>query len=359
MMHIYVHIPFCDSICYYCDFKRGLYEKAVLKLWLKQIEKEVNALDLRSISTLYFGGGTPSCLPLDLFSQLASLFTPYLCKDYEWTVECNPNNINEALINTYLQAGVNRISLGVQSFDDTFLQAIGRKHSSQDVFNSIQRFREAGLNNLSVDLIYGLPNQTLADVKNEIRTFLSLNVPHLSIYALQIEPGSIFGKKGLKPCEEGLDANMYECIRQMMTEHGYEHYEISSYARNGMYSRHNRCYWDDSDFIGIGWGASGKEGSRRYDHVDTLSNYLQDERRVYVEDCDAPFESIMMSLRTCFGLDCQKWERKYHQDFKKVYDKQLQTYVPEYLYWKDHHLICTEKGLEILNTILVDFLPDD
>lgn len=358
-MHIYVHIPFCDSICYYCDFKRRLYKGDLLERWFQQIEKEVDALDLRSISTLYFGGGTPSCLPLDLFDRLASLFTPYLCDDYEWTVECNPNNINEALVRSYVQAGVNRISLGVQSFDDTFLQAIGRTHSSQDVFDSIQQFQKAGLDNLSVDLIYGLPKQTLEDVKNEIRTFLSLNLPHLSIYALQIEPGSVFGKTGMQPCEESLDASMYECIRQMMTDHGYEHYEISSYARDGMYSRHNRCYWDDSDFIGIGWGASGKEGNRRYDHVDTLSAYLQDERRVYDEQSDAAFEAIMMSLRTSFGLDGDQWENKYHQNFKKVYEKQLETYVPEYLYWKDHHLICTEKGMEILNTILVDFLPDD
>ncbi len=359
MSSVYVHIPFCLSICFYCDFCRILYREEVKQAWLDRIAEEIQDKDLGSIDTLYFGGGTPSALCEKDFERLANCFIPYLSDNYEWTVECNPDSVTETKVKLYQSLGVNRISLGVQSFQDSMLQAIGRKHTVKDVYHSVSLFRQNGIDNISIDLIFGLPKQTMEDVQKDLDCFFSMNLDHLSIYSLQIEENSVFGKKGIESCDEDLEPDMYEYIRKECLQHGYEHYEISSYARNGKYSRHNLSYWNDSDFIGIGCGASGKEHGIRYSNTDSLKSYLENGASpVYEKETleERSFNAIMMALRTSFGLHLDSWNQRYGKNFEKQYGSILLKWMPDCLIIEDGYLKTTDSGMEILNTILIDFM---
>ncbi len=355
-MHCYVHIPFCDTICYYCDFCRVvLHEK---EEYIQALEREVQSLSFSKLDTLYFGGGTPSSLSIEQLTKISNLFIDKLNENYEWTVECNPDSLTIDKMECLKTMGVNRISLGVQTFHDDLLKSIGRHHLSKDVYEVIQNLRSVGIENISIDLIYGLPNQTIKDVESDLNQFLALNLPHLSIYSLQIEENSVFGKKGIHACSEDLEADMYEFICSFLKKHGYQHYEISSFCKDKKYSRHNVCYWNDSDFIGIGCGASGRELGMRYDHTQNVKAYIQNPlTRKYIKSSkeDREFEAIMMSLRTCFGLNILEFNQKYHVDFIKKYADAIQK-NKKYLNLVDNYLMVNEKGMEVLNSILIDFL---
>jgi len=359
--HIYVHIPFCDSICFYCDFFRSVSNETIKKQWLSQITKEIQAKSFSKISTLYFGGGTPSCLSVEAFEQLATLFAPYLAQDYEWTIEVNPDSVTKEKLQIYKKWGVNRISMGVQTFHDVLLKKIGRKHTSSQVYQAIDLCHEVGINNVSLDLIYALPGETLADLKADLDAFLNCKVDHISIYSLQIEANSVFGKQHLQPCDSDLEADMYECIEKTLTAAGYTHYEISSYAKNNRFSKHNCSYWDDSDFMGIGCGASGREKGICYDIDANLQAYCQNGPKLHWVPTNAreqAFEAIMMALRTCFGLDIKAWNKKYQRNFLADYAPVLEKYTNELVY-KENRVFCTPHGFEILNSILVDFLDEN
>ncbi len=351
MSSCYVHFPFCDHICFYCDFYRMVTNDQQKQNWLNSILKELKTIP-STFDTLYFGGGTPSSLDTSMIEEISKHFHDIS----EWTIECNPDSLDEDKLTSYASMGINRVSLGVQSFQDKLLKNIGRKHSSIEAIDSIQSIHHAGITNISIDLIYALPNQTMYDLKKDIEVFLSLDIPHLSIYSLQIEENSIFGKQNIKPIDEDLEADMYEYICATMKEHGYEHYEISSFCKPGFYSKHNLTYWNDSDFIGIGCGASGREAGRRYDKTKNLEEYINDPQRKYwIESDDQAFEAIMMCLRTQFGLDIKQWNSKYNKDFLKQYRSVLSKYA-SYIEINDVSCIVNEKGRMILNEILVDFL---
>ena len=357
MKAVYVHIPFCDSICAYCDFCRIVTNEDTKMKWMAQIIKEIKQKDIHKVDTLYFGGGTPSCLPCDQFEKIASLFD---IKE-EFTVECNPESLTLEKIRLYKELKVNRISLGVQTFNDHLLKIIGRKHRKEDVFKVIKLLKENAITNISIDLMYALPEQSLEDLKQDLELFLDLDIKHLSIYSLQIEKNSIFGKQDLKPIDEDIEANMYELICQTMANAGYQNYEISSFCKPGYHSRHNLAYWQDKDFIGIGCGASGKENGVRYDNTRSLKTYIEHGACPYYYHetlQEKAFNAIMMALRTSFGLDINKWNSLYHEDFLKKYQVVLNKYSQE-LVLKDDRLYPSMHAMEILNTILVDFLMID
>ena len=357
-MHVYVHIPFCNSICFYCDFCRCVSNQK--EEYIQALEREVSSLSFSKIDTLYFGGGTPSSLSNEQLLCIGKMFQPYLNTDYEWTIECNPDSLSVDKIKGLKKLGVNRISLGVQTFNDALLKSIGRKHTVEDVNSCIHALKENGFSNISVDLIYGLPNQSLEDVKKDVQCFLSLDLPHLSIYSLQIEENSVFGQKRIEACDSDLEADMYEEICSLLNQNGYVHYEISSFCKEGMVSRHNLSYWSDQDFVGIGCGASGKENNVRYDHTRNIKEYISNPfYRDYVEtsDSDKEFEAIMMSFRSIFGLDVVSFNKKYNVDFYKKYQNSIEK-NKGYLNLDGKRVSVNEKGMELLNSILLDFMLD-
>ncbi len=356
MTSCYVHIPFCHSICFYCDFCRYVATETQKEEWLHAIVQEANTIN-DSLHTLYFGGGTPSSLSIAQFQKLSQCFIHRLEQNYEWTIECNPESLTLKKARAYAEAGVNRVSLGVQSFQDTILKKIGRNHTSSDVYTSIQRLKDVGICNISIDLIFGIPGQTMEDLRNDLEQFLNLDIPHISIYSLQIEENSIFGKQGLQPIDEDIEADMYDFICDTLHDAGFEHYEISSFCRKGYASKHNQSYWNDSDYIGIGCGSSGREYGKRYDHVSVLSEYIKHPlQKEWIKETtdDRAFEAIMMSLRTSFGLDIKAWNMKYNKDFMTLYQDVLNKY-DSYFEWNQETCRVNELGMKILNTILVDF----
>ncbi len=199
----YVHVPFCHGICSYCAFYRRVSQDRTG--WLDLVCDEIRKVEIRELDTLYFGGGTPSILTEDEFDRIRSLFPKQI---HEFTMECNPEDITPEKAAFWKSRSVNRISMGVQTFDDRLLKSIGRRHSAQKAREAVEILRRAGFENLSIDLIFGLPGQTLQDVERDVMEFLQMDLPHLSIYSLQIEPDSVFGKQGVHPCDEDLEADM-------------------------------------------------------------------------------------------------------------------------------------------------------
>lgn len=328
--------------------------------WLDAIEKEIESRrgaiqEYGGLETLYIGGGTPSLLEADQFQRLVGPLLPYLQKDAEFSVECNPESLDRRKIQMYKRMGVNRISLGVQSFHEQIVHSIGRKHTTQQVFQVLAWLKEAGIVNISIDLMYALPNQSMEQIQEDLNLFFKCDLPHLSIYSLILEENSIMAKKGIRSIDEDIEADQYEMIVEQLKNHGYTHYEISSFARDEMYSQHNLAYWKDKDFIGIGCGAYGREKGKRYRHTDSIYTYIDNCLTLYQEESDPAFEALMMALRTCFGLDLAAYRHKYGIDLETAAASILKQF-PEDLLIKDGCLIATEKGREKLNTILIEFL---
>lgn len=351
----YVHIPFCDSICAYCDFVRIQKNEQFFSSWKEKLIQEIQEYKISSLHTLYFGGGTPSLLSISDFTSIRNCFP----KDIEeFTVECNPESLDEDKLNAYVALGVNRISLGVQSFKDDLLKICHRTHTASQAISVIENIKKSSISTFSIDLIFGLPNQTMEDVKKDISTFLSLDIPHLSIYSLQIEENSIFGKTGVESCDSDLEADMFEYITKTLEAAGYIHYEISSFCKPGHYSKHNLAYWQDKDFYGFGCGASGRVDGIRYDNTTSLKEYCSlGPCPVYIDETltERGMDAIMMALRTKFGLNIKEWNVKYQSDFKEHYAQVLDKYR-EYFCFEGECIYLKDAGLEILNAILVDFM---
>lgn len=355
----YVHVPFCDTLCSYCDFCRYIHQIDTKNQWLQKIGSEINKTSIEYLDTLYFGGGTPTCLSYEQLDVLTDLFTEHIQEKTEWTVEANPESFTEDKMILLKEKGVNRISLGVQSFKEELLNEIGRKHTVSQIDQVIHGLRKHEFHNISIDLMYGLPGQSLQDVYCDLQTFLTYDLEHLSIYSLQIEPNSVFGKKKLQPCDEDLEADMYEMIEDVLVKAGYIHYETSSYAKKGFFSQHNLAYWQDKDFYGIGCGASGKINNIRFDNTRILDTYLDkgaSPEYIIMNNDERAFEAIMMGLRTSLGFSYVNWDKRYKMDFLNKYKNVLNKWVPDSLYIAEGWIRPTRHGMEILNSILVDFL---
>lgn len=309
MAGIYVHIPFCVSRCAYCDFfsttqldKRSAYVQALLEEW----QERQDYLQGQAVKTIYFGGGTPSTLKIeDLRLLMEALPTE---NAQEITLEANPGDIDEEHIKAWQAMGINRLSMGVQSFDDAMLRRLGRRHTAKQAMDAVRLAQQSGMKNLSIDLIYGLPDQTLDDWKRQVATALTLDVPHLSTYCLMIEPSTPLGKEysagKIKEVDEDTENNMYDYICSEAQANGYEHYEVSNFAKPNCHSQHNSCYWDGSWYLGLGAGAHSYNGATRQWNEADLEGYIKErkeEKEVLTEE-DKYNEKIMLGLRTMSGI---------------------------------------------------------
>ena len=354
--HLYVHVPFCNSICFYCDFAHQVYDENIADKWLDRLEKEIEENCHDEYETIYIGGGTPSCLDDRQLDRLLSLIEPYSHKVVEYTIEVNPESLDQNKIDIFNKYHINRISMGVQSSDNEILKSLNRRHTFEDVVDSINLLKTNNLTNISVDLMYSLPGQDMNILRKTLEDILKLGVPHISLYSLTIEENTVFYKRGIKPLDEDIEADMYEYIDKTLRENNYIHYEISNFSLAGYESRHNLGYWKYDDFLGISPGASGKIGSSRYTNTRNMNRYLNNEdirdENLILSIDDMKFENIMMSLRTIYGLDIDEFNKRYDCDFLEEYENIIRN--NKYLVVKDNRLICT--NLEILNTVLLDFL---
>ncbi|MFZ1061201.1 MAG: radical SAM family heme chaperone HemW [Candidatus Rokuibacteriota bacterium] len=279
---VYLHIPFCRQRCSYCSFNTGSYHPAAMDRFHSALLDEIDLVGEAAwagdvtIGTVFFGGGTPSLLePIELETILDRLRKRFaLDPGAEVTVECNPESLTRAKAEGYRLAGVNRLSLGVQSLDDDLLVRLGRLHSSDDARNAFDAARSAGVDNVSLDLMYGLPGQDVARWESTVREVLAWRPEHLSAYALTLDEGSRWAGEGVAglPGEETVTAQ-YWALARMAREAGYEHYEISNYARRGFRSRHNQVYWRAEEYLALGPGACGFLGDVRYGNVKPVERY--------------------------------------------------------------------------------------
>ena len=315
---IYIHVPFCQKRCIYCDFYSTTCGLEWKRSYVSALKREMllrrTEIDASRVPSLYIGGGTPSQLPasllLEVFQAITDNFT--LADDAEVTIEVNPDDVTPQLIDTLRQTSVNRISMGVQTFSDELLRFLNRRHTSAQALRAVQLFREAGCDNISLDLIYGLPSQTLEDWKHDVQQLLSLDVPHISAYALSYEEGTPLSKMladgSVEETSDELSWQMYEYLMNEAKASGMVHYEISNFAKPGMCAKHNSSYWDGSPYLGLGPGAHSYDGENiRRSNDMSLKDYIQ-------ASADVPHETevltpeerydelVMTRLRTVRGL---------------------------------------------------------
>jgi len=360
---LYLHIPFCQSKCPYCDFYSTTDNK-LIPLWLKALEKELAFYQGQffSFDTLYLGGGSPSSLSEKQLSNLVELIKSRF--DFnsgsEITIEANPNDLNLAKLKKFRELGVNRISLGVQSFDDQELSFLRRRHTSKDAEKSLEWIREAGFKNIGLDLIYGLPGQTKEQWLASLNKALAFQPEHLSCYQLTIAKGTLFWglkEKGrLQPISEEDEENFFLTTSQFLEDRGYIHYEISNFAREEEYfSKHNQKYWQRRPYLGLGPSAHSFQENRRWWNVRSLNRYCRalEEGRSPIEGQEelseeqVRMEWISLGLRTRAGLDLNRLGDKLN--LEKILPKLIEK---EWVSISDNHLIPTLKGF-----LVADRLP--
>lgn len=366
---IYIHIPFCLQKCAYCDFcsfpkKSGSDMRAYTHELCRRLALVAPSATKRVVDTVYFGGGTPTILPIDCFERLLEeLRTHYaLTPDCEITCECNPATADRAYLSSLRTLGVNRLSIGLQSADAHELTLLGRAHGVTDFFTCFSDARTAGFDNISADLMYGIPDQTLQSFSATLDTLISLAPEHISAYGLKIEDGTRFARERdrLSLPDEDVEWEMYRLCGERLAQAGYEKYEISNFARPGRESRHNLRYWQGRDYLGFGVAAHSCFLGERFGNSRDLSAFLRGEditeERIALTEHDRYEEFVMLGLRLASGIDERELLLRYGKDFERAFPS-LPLYLSHGLMQvRDRRLSFTDRGFFVSNSILADLL---
>ncbi len=373
MAGIYIHIPFCKQRCTYCDF----YTQVAPQMIPDLVNALCREMEIRSdynqhaiVDTIYFGGGTPSLLSASQFNLIfAAIFSYYtVAPDAEITFEANPDDLSPEFFSEIRNLPFNRISMGIQSFDDNELKAINRRHSGEQAVNAVYYAREAGFKNISIDLIYGLPGQSIEDWEKQLDKGLSLHPEHISIYGLTYEKGTKLWKQREKGLIEVVDEDrmieMYELLISKIAQAGYEAYEISNFAKPGYRSRHNSAYWKLTPYTGLGPSAHSFDGNSRQWNVSSTRKYIdaiQQGNLLFekekLNDTDKFNDFIMISLRTREGLNFETIK----QIFDSKYTEHLKSFAQKYIdsghiISENKRLFLSLKGIHISDAIISDLM---
>lgn len=342
MAGIYIHIPYCKSKCTYCDFY-STPQVATMEQYVHSLlcEARLRKTEVSSpLTTLYMGGGTPSVLPVELVTELVNglheLFD--LSRLEEFTIEVNPDDVSPKYIIALRELGINRVSMGVQSFNDNELRAINRRHSSQQAIEAVRAIQDAGIDNVSIDLIYGLPGQSLDSWKNNVEQAISLNVRHISAYCLSYERGTrlwVMREQGkVQEASDELCVAMHTTLVSKLRQAGFEHYEISNFAKPGYRSRHNSSYWNFTPYLGLGAAAHSFDGTNRRFNPSSIKQYikaLSENRTVFtieeLEWWERHDEEVMVRLRTSDGLDTTVIAKHYGNNASNTLLRKAQPFI--------------------------------
>ena len=366
----YVHIPFCTQICYYCDFSKVFIKNQPVDSYLEHLIEEYDSYDIKKLRTLYIGGGTPTALSAPQLAFLLEKLTEKLDLSYleELTIEANPGDLDQEKIAVLKDSPVNRVSLGVQTFNDRMLKQIGRSHSEKDIYENIANLKKAGFDNISIDLIYALPKQTMEDVKTNVSKAIALDIPHMSLYSLILENHTVFMnrmRRGKLPLpKEDLEAEMFDYIIAELEKAGFEHYEISNFSKPGFESRHNLMYWDNAEYYGIGAGASGYVDGVRYKNHGPIRHYLQaveaGNARVQEEMLtlkEKMEEEMFLGLRKKSGVSKKRFEEKFGISFEDQYGAVVSELTEQGLLVPDKDIVrMTKQGLFLGDTVAEKFI---
>ena len=366
----YVHIPFCTQISYYCDFSKVFIKNQPVDSYLEHLLQEFHSYDIQKLRTLYIGGGTPTALSAPQLEVLLDGLTKNLDLSVleELTIEANPGDLDEDKIAVLKNSAVNRVSLGVQTFDDKMLKKIGRSHLERDIYENIDRLKLAGFDNISIDLIYALPGQTMDQVKDNVAKAIALDIPHMSLYSLILENHTVFMnrmRRGKLPLpKEEVEAEMFEYIIAELERAGFEHYEISNFSKSGFESRHNLMYWDNAEYYGIGAGASGYVNGVRYKNHGPIRHYLkaveEGNARINEEHLslrEQMEEEMFLGLRKKTGVSKARFEEKFGTSFENLYGQVVRDLCHQGLLQVEGQQIrMTKKGLFLGDTVAERFI---
>lgn len=349
---IYIHIPFCNNICKYCDFCKIYYNKKIVKDYLEELSKEVEE-NYRgdTIETIYIGGGTPSSLDKNELEMLFSITNKIkISKNYEFTFECNIENITEDLLTILKKNKVNRISIGIESFNEKILKILGRTNQNniKEKIDLVKKY----FNNINIDLIYRITGQTIKELDSDLNKFLSLDINHISIYSLILEPHTILKINKYREISDDKSRKMYDYICNVLKENGYNHYEISNFEKNNTPSKHNMTYWNNEKYYGFGVGSSGYINNIRYTNTRSITKYLKGIRIYEKEKITKKIDMenyMILGLRKIKGVSNTEFKNKYGKDIKDVFNiKKLNK--------QDNYYYINENDLYISNYILQDFI---
>lgn len=360
---LYLHVPFCNTICHYCDFKRSVYQKEIVDQWLEAIKRDILKNDINSsLQTIYIGGGTPTALSSEQLEKLLELLEPYTGAVEEYTIESNLESITSEKLALLKRYGINRISLGVQSYDDTLLAYMNRKHTVEEIPEKMKLVHKY-IENISVDLIYGFKEQTMEIWRETLQQVIQdPYIQHVSIYSLTIEPGSVFYQRGVDSIENQIEAEMYEIGKELLESGGFHQYEVANYAKENRESLHNQVYWHYEDFYGIGVGASGKEFHQRYAITGSVNDYILDTYSQEIEELtlkDEIVEFLMMNFRLIKGFDIKRFESLFQKSFTELFPNTIATIQDKgYVKSIDTYLTLNEQGILLLHDILVLFMEE-
>lgn len=369
---MYVHIPFCKKKCYYCDFCAYQNLENWIEPYFKNLNKEINLYKKKmsfSLDSIYIGGGTPTYVDSKYIEELVKNIRKFpIDDDIEFTIEANPNSIDLDKLKLFKDLGINRISLGVQTFDDEVLHAIGREHTKDIVLKDIDLIRKAGFDNYSLDLILNLPGQTYKKIMTDLNYVEKISPNHLSWYSLIIEEGSRFyslEKKGkLDIFDDDLERDIFEEIVQRLSKIGLNRYEISNFAKDGYQSYHNKKYWEGKDYLACGLAASGFISNIRYNNVKNFVKYenllnegkFPIETREFIDNNERETDYIIFKLREKSGINLKEFQEIFGYNLLKKYKNQIEKFMKLGYFDLDESLRFTDKGFDLSNEFYIEII---
>ena len=406
---IYIHIPFCKQKCYYCDFVSFSNKQNFVENYVEAVKKEINnyfqdktILERYTVTTIYIGGGTPSYIDSKYICEIMEVLENNLkqnkvkFEDMEITIEVNPGTVNKEKLEQFRKAKINRLSIGLQSTNNKMLKQIGRIHTYEQFLETYQMAKEVGFDNINVDLMIGLPNQTIEDIKRSLKEVIQLHPTHISVYSLIVEEGTVIAQKienhQLQEMDEELERNMYWHVKDTLELNGYTHYEISNFAKAGKESKHNLNCWRQKEYIGIGLAAHSYLNYVRYTNISEMEQYItrmnklhekivkdilelsNNKEKISLEENEKNIETVyeieeiqdledrkkeymLLSLRTLEGVSISKFKEKYIDNPIFLFRKELEKLVEEKLIVIDGDYIkLTNKGLDLANLVWEEFI---
>lgn len=359
---VYIHIPFCTNICTYCNFTKFFYNEKMVSDYLNALEREIfDTYQGETVKTLYIGGGTPSALKLEELKKLFQIIKIFkLDNNCEFTIEVNPESITKEKLKLFQENKVNRISMGVESTLKKNLDYLGRNHDFKMVKEKVDLIKQFGINNINVDLIYALKNQSLSDLEYDLNNILSLDISHISTYSLIIEDHTILGIRKEKNIKEELDLEMYNLIRNKLTEFGYLHYEVSNFSKPGYESRHNLVYWNNETYYGFGLSAASYLGNIRKTNTSSLNDYIKGNYTKEKEELskkDILSYALILGFRKIKGINKKEFFEKYNQDLLTLYN--IKELIQEGLLVDDlENVYISYDKIYIENSILINFVGE-
>ena len=365
---IYVHLPFCLKKCNYCDFCSFPRREEDMSGYVSELCRRIETYGARAadhtVDTVYFGGGTPTLVPIDLFEKILNVIRKnyHIADGAEISCECNPASCNSEYLSSLFGLGVNRLSIGLQSASDSELRILGRAHSFNDFLATFKGARAAGFSNISADLMYALPSQSLSDFERSLTVLADLSPEHISAYGLKIEEGTPFYKSydSLELPDDDEQLGMYLLLCSYLRERGYEKYEISNFARKGMESRHNLKYWSGGEYLGFGVAAHSFFGGERFGNSRDMEAFLRGEDIVFERyvptSAEKHDEFVMLSLRLAKGLDLEEYRSRFGKDLLAAHSS-LGSYIDGgFMAIDEGHLSFTDKGFFVSNYILSELI---